>query len=864
VKQQGSKPAMKAKQKRRSRLSGLLASLIGWCFIFSWSFGSTWLQSAEPAKNSTPSGESSAVPPAPVAILNSEIIPRSDQTVKSLQQLRLDVAADPTLRSIQRDFATFAEKSDRRRQSEAGAARKSRSVPRLNEILRQWSLEQSKLEAWDQALTRRSHILAAEGQDVDRTIETWRATQAAVAKKFEFKAILQGRVEEVLREAQATREVLQEQRIKLLELQSQVADELLSLANSRKEIDQAREEFSRRLFYLDSPPLWEALFRPEAQTVIGAEVAERAAKFVDDVKEFLQEYSHRILWHVLFFLALVALFHVLRRGLIPEPVERLGGTSAQFILNRPIAASLLLALIVLPLLYPAAVAAILRIATLPTIIPIVLLLPGFLPKIFLPWAYMLLGLYALDFLRYLLLADWLSTRVLLMITATLGCIGLGLFLRSSKAELSASSSRERLIVLVVKLVLFLFAVSVISNVVGNMTLAEILVGTAVRISYFAALIATSSHLLVTLAVAAMQLPALRSLRSVRAHGELIASRCGTVIRFVAIVLWVLLSLYVVGVLGDIWTAGETLLQLRWKLGETEISVGGLATFLSVLVSAILVARLFRFILTEEIFPRIALPRGVPGAVDVLSRYGVLLLGFFIALAAAGVDLTKVTLLIGALGVGIGFGLQNVVNNFVSGLILIFEHPIQVGDVVEVGTSFGEIRKIGFRASVLRTPDGADVIVPNSELVGSRVINWSLFDRLRRINISVGTAYGTDPNRVIDILIGIARKHPAVLANPAPQAVFDRFAESSLNFTLLCWTDVDSFFLARSELTIAINEEFKGAGIQIPFPQQEVFVHWPGEAGAAAAQPSEPASEIIQGRSPERALFLSGKGSVAKK
>jgi small-conductance mechanosensitive channel len=242
----------------------------------------------------------------------------------------------------------------------------------------------------------------------------------------------------------------------------------------------------------------------------------------------------------------------------------------------------------------------------------------------------------------------------------------------------------------------------------------------------------------------------------------------------------------------------------------------------------------------------------------------MLLGFLIALAAAGVDFSKVTLLISALGVGVGFGLQGVVNNFVSGLILVFEHPVQVGDFVEVGTIFGEVRKIGFRASVLRTPDGADVIVPNSELIGSKVINWSLFDRLRRINISVGVAYGTDPNRVLDILLGIARKHPAVLAEPAPLAVFDRFGDSALRFTLLCWAFVDTFFLAQSELTIAINNAFKEAGIQIPFPQQDVHVHWPDRQGVPA-EASVVSKDVGQIKSAEGPVLLAGKGGhLAKK
>jgi small-conductance mechanosensitive channel len=255
----------------------------------------------------------------------------------------------------------------------------------------------------------------------------------------------------------------------------------------------------------------------------------------------------------------------------------------------------------------------------------------------------------------------------------------------------------------------------------------------------------------------------------------------------------------------------------------------------VVLGAFVFSRLIRFVLAEEILPRIRLPRGVPGAVDVLSRYGILLLGFFIALAAAGVDLSKVTLLVSALGVGIGFGLQGVVNNFVSGLILVFVHPLQVGDSIEVGTIFGEVRNIGFRASVIRTPDGADVVIPNGELVGGRFINWSLSDRLRRISIPVSAAYGTDPARVIDILVGIARNHPQVLVTPAPLAVFDRFGDSALNFTLFCWAFVDTFFITRSELTIAINNAFKEAGIEIPFPQQDVHVHWPDGQGPFSNQ-----------------------------
>jgi small-conductance mechanosensitive channel len=841
--------------RRIQKRAGALTAV--WIILFLLATGGI-LEAAEPSK--TPGdGKPSSAPP----IAESEIIPRADQTVKSLQKLRSAVAADATLSSIQKDLAALEEKSDRRRESDGQPVSKPRSVQGLNEMQREWSLEQNQLDDWEQALAGRSKILLAQERDVDRIIESWRATQAAVAKKFFFKAVLERRVEEVLREAQATRQAIQEQTTRLLKLQSQVADRLATLGEIRKEIDRARKELSRSLFTLNTPPLWEALFRPGAKDVIGAQVAESARKFSDDLQEFLQKYADRILGHTAFFLVLLILFRVLRRGLTPEAVERVDGSSALLILDRPVATSLLLTLIAVPLFYPEAAAPILRIAILPTVISILRLLPGLLPKFCRKWVYGLVLIYVLDFLRYLLPVDWLLTRLLLLIIAVGGGIGLGLFLRSRGPELSAFGSKERFIVPAARLLLFLFAVSTLCNLIGNMTLAEILVSTPVRVIYAGALIATGAHLLITLTMVGVQSPAARYLRSVREHGERIALGCRTLIRLAAVILWVVISLYTMGILGNISGVGADFLQLRWKLGAAEISVQGLAVFCVVLLSAVVLSRILRFVLSEEILPRFRLSRGVPGAVDLLSRYGVLLLGFFIALAAAGVDLTKVTLLVSALGVGIGFGLQNVVNNFVSGLILVFEHPVQVGDYVEVGSLFGEVRKIGFRASILRTPDGADVVIPNSELVGARFINWSLFDRLRRISISVGAAYGTDPNHVIDILVRIARTHPAVLYQPEPMAVFDRFADSALNFTLLCWTDVDQFFLTRSELTVAINKAFKEAHIEIPFPQQDIHVHWPDKS-AAGIESVARLKGSNQPKSDKDPPLLSETESLAKK
>ena len=229
-------------------------------------------------------------------------------------------------------------------------------------------------------------------------------------------------------------------------------------------------------------------------------------------------------------------------------------------------------------------------------------------------------------------------------------------------------------------------------------------------------------------------------------------------------------------------------------------------------------------LDEEVYPRVNLPRGVPFALSTLGRYAILLVGFIVAVGALGFDLDRVTILLGAFGVGIGFGLQNVTNNFVSGLILLFERPVQVGDRVELVDLSGQVKRIGIRATTVRTWDGADVIVPNAMLISDRVINWTLAYRLRRITIPVGVAYGTDPRAVIDLLSEVARGDARICRDPAPIVVFVGFGDSSLDFQVRVWTDQEEDWIAvRSDVAMAAHDAMRDARIEIPFPQRDLHL-----------------------------------------
>jgi small-conductance mechanosensitive channel len=185
---------------------------------------------------------------------------------------------------------------------------------------------------------------------------------------------------------------------------------------------------------------------------------------------------------------------------------------------------------------------------------------------------------------------------------------------------------------------------------------------------------------------------------------------------------------------------------------------------------------------------------------------------------------KLAILLGALGVGIGFGLQNIFNNLVSGIILAFERPIKDGDIIEVGSLLGIVKEIGIRSSIIRTYDGSEVIVPNGNLISNELINWTRSDMKRRGEVIVGVAYGTDPRMVINLLLGTARGFDKILMDPEPVALFTGFGESSLDFRLLFWiADADTRLLIQSEMAVRVNKAIVDAGITIPFPQRDVHL-----------------------------------------
>ncbi len=275
---------------------------------------------------------------------------------------------------------------------------------------------------------------------------------------------------------------------------------------------------------------------------------------------------------------------------------------------------------------------------------------------------------------------------------------------------------------------------------------------------------------------------------------------------------------------------DFLKQFGYLFNETLFSLGKSdITLLTIVYVSVAIFLLFflssRFskLLSRSILVKYTSSPATVHSVSTIIRYIILIIGLIVIVQTAGIDLSTLSILAGALGVGIGFGLQNITNNFISGLIILFEQPIKVGDRIEVGEIKGDVIKVSARATTVVTNDNISVIVPNSEFISSTVINWSHNDRNVSFRFKVGVSYKEDPRIVKKILMEVAEENSGVLKKPPTQVLFDEFGDSSLNFHLRVWTTeyINRPNILKSQLYFAMFKKFKEAGIEIPFPQRDL-------------------------------------------
>lgn len=263
----------------------------------------------------------------------------------------------------------------------------------------------------------------------------------------------------------------------------------------------------------------------------------------------------------------------------------------------------------------------------------------------------------------------------------------------------------------------------------------------------------------------------------------------------------------------------------FTLGEAHITPLNIIYLLLLTVLLFWLSNKLKNILIERVLGRTHLDLGARIAIGTIVRYVLLLVGFLIILQTVGINLTTLNVLAGAIGIGVGFGLQNIASNFISGLIILFERPVQVGDRIEVNGVNGRVTGIGARSTKVRTNDNITIIVPNSKFIEENVVNWSFEDNLIRFRIPVGVAYDTDLNLAKKLLLEIAKENKDVLDEPKSAVRLVKFNESSIDLELWVWTrdKLQRKNVLMSDLNFAIWEKFRNNEIEMPFLQADLHL-----------------------------------------
>ena len=640
----------------------------------------------------------------------------------------------------------------------------------------------------------------------------------------------------------------------VVNLQVQAASQDQLALNVLEDLQTARKSEDNRLFERDSPPLWQLSQRRQQGENSGVFVA--ASTRMLGIRAFAIQTKGALAGLVL--LLILSLFGAYRLhrnafGLRPATPE---DAQVLHIAHHWIALGLLPPLLCAYVLAPIAPLPLIGVVILLSFIPILTLLPTLIASRFRLPLYCLTGVYAL-----IAVITWLSLspatkREVQFAIYLIVFVLFALLVRPSRAARRSAGNSDRmhaLRLLGMRIAVGILGASLAANLFGYVTLAQFLSVLCLYSTFIAISLLTGVRVF-TLLVLGGHRPS-RSAATCcrpqlsRRHRALGAARAAMGRR---------LDLAA----GDAQparserlarTAGEEPApEFHIASGSSNVTLGDVIGFFAILLVGYAISSAMRFLLREELLSRFQLSRGLPELISSTLHYLLLLLVFLFAVNAGGVELNKFTVLTGALGVGVGFGLQNIVNNFISGLILQFERPIHIGDVLDIDGTTGKVTRIGIRSSTVKTFQGAEVIIPNGNFISGKVVNWTLSSPLRRVDLLVGVAYGSDIKLVTTLLEQAATANESVLTSPPPAAYFKEFGDSSVNFEVQFWVMQESNTVKmKSEVGLAVIQLFAKAGIEIPNPQRDLHLR-SVDAGAAATLLSPNGTEDRLAESPRNA------------
>jgi len=744
--------------------------------------------------------------PAPTPIPLAKVPLEAQSTLASLQEIEANVSRDqPSAEAIGRTLPELKNEIDARTAEDRRLLTSSPSLEVLFPLKLAWQSFGVRLSASARELAQHATSLEEQLGRLDKLDKTWQATLLSAKQPETPPPVLQS-VQSVVDSVERTRQAAQSARAHVLDLQSRISEQEARVRTALTLIEQGENRALKSIFVRDSPPIW------SLQTSLGAEWEQNGGESFSSLLKasvaFIKRLPFTFLIHALFIVLVAAALHWMRRRIRKLAEEKPDLQRVLPVLDLPFSTAFALSILISPAIYEQAPRLIQALVATVTLIPTVAVLRRLLLRASYPILNALIILYFVGILRVLTASLPVLGRFIFLGQVLGATVFVIWVLRSWHLPAEAAQTHGliwRTIRTVAKIGLVILPVAFLANIFGYVNLGNLLGIIFLRSVYLAAVFYTVIRIIEGLIIVALHVRPLGSSRVISLHRPMLQRRACRLLEFLAFLFWLNLLLNFFGLRNPLIASIGAALNANLAIGSFNITLGGILAFLITVWASFLISKFLRFVLEEDVYHHFHLARGIPYAISTMLHYAILLLGFFVALGALGIDLTKLTILAGAFSVGIGFGLQNVINNFVSGLILLFERPIKVGDVIEVGGNVGDVTRIGIRASVIRTADGSEVIVPNGSLISSQVTNWTFSDRKRAVEVSVNVAGGADPQRVVELLKSTAAAHPGVAREPLPHVYVTNFSAGALTFQLRAWIDrYEDLAQLRSDLSLALN------------------------------------------------------------
>jgi small-conductance mechanosensitive channel len=750
--------------------------------------------------------------PTPIPL--SEIASQTESTLRTISNIETTLSTDPITASVEKRLPGLTTEIELRGAEMAkylAGAVPPELLHSMEIVLENY---RNQLSSWNHDLTERSNILDGQIAQSNKLGHLWRITLQLPELSQAAPEILK-RVQSLIELIDRTRQEAESVRKRDLILQGRVLGATTRLQAIAPAFEQAETSATKNLFVQDSQPLWRMRVEPGKDASRASLIPPASAALF---KAYIKRTAVVVYLHIAVVVGLSISLFWLRRRVHQWTEEERSLQHAALLLDLPVPTAITISFLAFGSIYSLAPFLLRAILWGVLLISITLILRRLVNRALFPLLNALIVLYFVD--QWRLLTALLPVFGRLVFAAEM--LGATLFLIwfiQTKGSATVGDNPSTLfaqgIRFAIQICLIVFPVALLANIFGYVNFANLLAGGLIRSAYVGAAVYTAVRAIEGLVMLALWVRPLSLLRLVRVHRPTLHGRISAVVKLLAFIYWTSLTLDFLGLRTPPITRIEEILRTNLAIGNLSISLQQVLVFSATVWAAFALSRFLRFLLEEDVYSHWHLARGIPQAISALVHYAVLLIGFFVGLAVLGIDLTKVTILAGAFTVGVGFGLQTVINNFVSGLILLFERPIKVGDTIQIDTDIGEVRRIGIRACIIRTTDGSEVIVPNGTIIANKVTNWTGSDRYRAIELPIMVARGVTPQQVIGLLQRVAAEQPGITKEPLPQAYVVNVSSAAIGFILRAWTDqYEQWIQVRSDLAVAIDEALSRENIAV--------------------------------------------------